>query len=157
LLPWPYLIQRAQHESRQQRDGNVVVMIQDPGEHPGKGNNADHTTGGENDDDREVDLRERADKKLVLADEQQDKCAVNSGQDHRAYGQRTANENKPQAFGTLRGRQHRDHIRDHNTYYTDDDRGYIPAPDRAQDQRGGYEDKAEEKRPYPDGIMLKKV
>ena len=91
-LPGPHLAQRAEHETDQHGDGDVVELLQQIAQQPDESGDSDENAEHEEQQRAEVaadvhaafQLVHRIQHEVVFAHQQQDEAAGDAGQDHRA-------------------------------------------------------------------------
>ena len=161
-LPRPDLAQGADHEADQQGDGEVMDFFEQPAEHPDEGSDADHQSEGEKAEGEEVlpeidsglELVDRVEHVVVLAEQQQDERTGNTGENHGADGGGAAEDEIDVAVGRVleQGEPDDDPSGGDAAEQGDDGKG-VPFADAVEHAEDGGGDQPEKESPEQDRLV----
>ena len=106
--PGPDLHQGAEHEAQQHQHGLFLEAAQQPVQELCEREDARNAAQPEDDEHGPVQVRDGLHDVVVLAHDHEDETARNARQDHRAHGDRAAQEDEEPVVGRLRGRKRAD-------------------------------------------------
>lgn len=104
LLPWPDLVERADHEAHQHGHRDVVPVFEQPRQQVREGDDARRGSDDEDHDDGNVQIAHGLHDILVFAQQQQDEGPGDAGQDHGADGDGARKHHEPPVVGGFCGR-----------------------------------------------------
>ena len=157
VRPGPDFHQRTQHEAQQHEHRLLLEAAQQPVQELRESQDAYHAAQGENNEHRPVEVGHGLHDEIVLAHDHEDEAPGDAGQDHRAHGDGTAQEDEKPVVGRLRGRQRAHQQPQRHAAEREEDFPDPPPFDVLEHQDGRGDDQPEEKRPGMHGEMLQHV
>src|SRR3990167_4288646 len=148
FFPWPEFVQRAEHQPRQQGQGQIAPTHQQPTQQPGEADDANQATAGKQHQHVDIQTFHRPENEGIQTQQQQDEAAGNTRQDHRADGNRTGKENTQRISTPLHWRGHRDPVGKSRPHDETDEPAPVPTLDFARHQMGRNQNQAEKERPH---------
>lgn len=133
-LPRPHLAERAAHETDQQCNGEVVIFAEEPAQQPYEGGDADDDAAEEDAERQQVrheigsafQVVNRSKHMFIFPHQNKDERTGDTGENHRADGDRAADGDVPEAVGRILKQRK-----------SDDDPGADRADECGDDTSGG--------------------